>query len=367
MTEFATTASLEIAVDQSSLSAARSTIESEFEDISVGVSADSGMTASSLGDAGTPAATDGGQSVTDLLTEQLDVLEDIESAIDSGVGAGRDRTAIFPLGGLGALGPLLAGGLAGGALSPGLFGRGGVIEDPGEGVGIMQPIAEFFDDLGRDIGLPDLSEVTFDDFRAGVDRLHDWSADVFDETVNTLHEWTAAPFEIVVDQLHDWTPEVFVGNVDRLRDWTAETFGTDVDRLHDWTVETFTGGVDRLHNWTVEPFETAVETLDAWPPVTFTDAVDALLGWEPPTAADLLGVDSDLFETPSVREGATDTFDQLTAGDDSNRAEGRRPARTDVSITNDVTIDPAGLREIERRLDDVPRMIRREVQRVIRG
>ena len=364
MSEFATTASLEIAVEQSSLSSARSTIESEFENISVGVEADSGgVTAGSLTQEPAAAATDGGQSVTDLLAEQLDVLEDIESGLDSGVGGGRDRSAVLPLVGMGALGGLIAAAGAGGALSPGLFGRGGVIEED-EGVGgVAGRTAEFFDDVGRDIGLPDLSEVTFDDLSDGVDRLHDWTVEGFDSTVDRLHEWTVAPFRDATEQLHDWSVAPFRDVTENLHDWTVAPFDIAVDQLHDWTPDVFDTSVDRLHDWTAETFDTGLDRLHDWTADPFDDAVTRLREWQPPDIRDFVP------EGGETGASAATGFvgDQLDpTGIVRNRAERRRPSRADVTIDTDVTIDPSGLREIERRLDRQRRDIMREVESIFR-
>lgn len=353
MSEFATTASLEIAVEQSSLSSARSTIEAEFEDISVGVSPDSsGVTADSLSQEPAAAATDGGQSVTDLLAEQLEVLEDIESGLDSGVGGARDRSAVLPLVGAGALGGLIAGGAAGGALTPGLFGRGGAFEE-GEAIGgSMQPISEIAFDIGRELDLPDLSEVTFDDLTDGADRLHDWSANRFGETVDWLHDWTVAPFREVTEELHDWSVAPF-------REVTEE--------LHDWTVEPFREGTEQLHDWTVEPFRDSVNDLLDWRPTPLSDAVDRLRDWSPPGLGDIVPSTSDFgIETPDASRGAQDALDRLTSAGGENRAQARRPARTDVTITENVQIDPSGLREIDRRLDRAKDDVLREVERRLR-
>lgn len=140
MTDFETSAALSIELDQRSLREVRSELESELGDVSVGVS----------GGGAAATMTDGGRSgnladrldtQSDLLSDQLDVLEDIESELGtggllgSGGSGGGGGTGLLPTGGGGGgggaggfLGALGLGGLAGRAsgLLGGLGKLGGV-------------------------------------------------------------------------------------------------------------------------------------------------------------------------------------------------------------------------------------------------
>lgn len=177
MSEFATTASLEIDVSSSSLNDARSTIEDEIGAVTVDVDGGTGLAESVTRDAdGGGAVTDGGTGLADgsgqaetLLEEQLVVLEEIHETLDDGerrsflnsVQGGAVGGALLGAGGLGAggLGAAAAGGVAG----AGLLGMltGGKL-DPEDPAGDFQsdPVVQMIQDAWQRIGPSDLGSFT---------------------------------------------------------------------------------------------------------------------------------------------------------------------------------------------------------------
>lgn len=137
MADFSTTAELELEVPNSTLRDARSKIEQELGNIEVGVSAEGGAGGGQLGD-----ILDTNRRQLELMEEQTELLDEIEENITGGSGGGLLAGAA---GGRAAAGRGIGGGVlsgilssltafapaarvAGGGISPGLFGKGGVLE-----------------------------------------------------------------------------------------------------------------------------------------------------------------------------------------------------------------------------------------------